>query len=408
MALQMRWVGEEEAERVAQTRLLCYGHAANQLERFRESVGGDARARGGDYLIAERDGEPVGTATSQSMTMWVRGGAVSCQGVAWVGTAKTHRRRNSDGQGVATQVMRETLRMARERGQTVSALMPFRASFYEHSGYGLVERRNEWTVPLSLFPHGDTEGVRGFEPADLAGLIDCRQRAVRRGQCDIERDEAGWAWMLKRAEDGLLFVDRPAPGSPVRGFIAVHHQHVNGKDLLRVNEMAADDAAGLMRQLHFLASLRDQYASALLTLPVDCPLNWLLKESQVPHRPVNHAHAEWRTHTRMQVRVLDHAKLLGAMRLPTELEGRAEVEIVECEGQPTRLSIELSGGRAQAGPPRASHGFACPDRVWAAVVCGDLPATRALGLGLAGGDEPSARLLDAFGVGPTPFCNEYF
>src|ERR1700686_4086031 len=107
MGLQMRWVGEEEAERVAQTRLLCYGHASNQTERFRESVRGDARARGGYYLVAERDGELVGTATSLSMKMWARGAALPCQGVSWVGTIKSHRRRSSDGEGVATRIMRD-------------------------------------------------------------------------------------------------------------------------------------------------------------------------------------------------------------------------------------------------------------------------------------------------------------
>lgn len=408
MALQMRWVGEDEAERVAQTRLLCYGHGSNQIERFREGPRTDARARGGDYLLAEQDGEAVGTATSLSMKMWVRGAAVPCQGVAWVGTIKTQRRRSSNEEGVATQIMRETLRVARERGQVVSALMPFRASFYEHFGYGLVERRNEWTVPLSLLPRGDTDGMRAFKPDDLPELMKQRQRAVERGQCDIERHEAGWAWVLKRIEGGFIFVDRLGPESGVRGFVALEHQQVNGKDVLRVYEMLTDDTAALMRQLHFLASLKDQYAATVLTLPVDVPLNWLLRETQVPHRLVNHPHAECRTHTRMQVRVLDHRRFIEALHLPGHVKGRVDVQILECEGHATRLSIELSEGRAQVRPSQSTAGFTCPDRVWAAVVCGDLTATAALRLAMATGEEASAHLLGAFCAGPAPFCNEYF
>ena len=45
-------------------------------------------------------------------------------------------------------------------------------------------------------------------------------------------------------------------------------------------------------------------------VPADLPLNWLLKERQVPHRLVNHPTAEIRPYTRMQARVLDHARLI--------------------------------------------------------------------------------------------------
>ena len=47
--------------------------------------------------------------------------------------------------------------------------MPFRASFYEHFGYGLAELRHEWTVPLSIFPTGDFAGFRFAEQSDFSG-----------------------------------------------------------------------------------------------------------------------------------------------------------------------------------------------------------------------------------------------
>ena len=37
--------------------------------------------------------------------------------------------------------------------------MPFRVSFYEHFGYGLVEQRDNWTVPISILPAGEFEGI---------------------------------------------------------------------------------------------------------------------------------------------------------------------------------------------------------------------------------------------------------
>ena len=60
-----------------------------EIERLMHSEK-DARAKPGDFLIAERNGLDVGTSTSLSLKMCIRGGCVPCQGVAYVGTVKTH------------------------------------------------------------------------------------------------------------------------------------------------------------------------------------------------------------------------------------------------------------------------------------------------------------------------------
>lgn len=411
MSLQLRWIGEADLDRVARTRMLCYSHAGRDLERIRAALRDNPRPKPGDFLLAERDGEAVGTSTSLSMTMWVRGGPVPCQGVAWVGTVKTHRRRTSGADGVATQLMRETLRVARERGQAVSALMPFRASFYEHFGYGLIERRCEWTTPLTVLPHGDFEGIDFYLDADLPELVKFRQRVAEQGQCDIERPEDAWRqWLKAGNESGFVVVDRVRPDGPVHGYLSVEHERVGTKDVLRAMQMIYEDEAALRRQLHFLASLRDQYHSAVMSLPAELQLDRLLRETQLPHRPVNHAHAEARLDTRMQVRVLDHKAFLEAMRLPTTGQrGRAVVSVRESEGRESRFAVELSDGRFIVTPSNASAEFTCPDAVWAAVASGDLPATRAAQLGLATTEEPAAlHVLDALAAGPPPYCHEYF
>src|SRR4051812_17259629 len=127
MPLKMVWADEAQLDAVALTRVRCYAPAARELERFREGLGSDRRGKVGDYLLAQQsDGRFVGTATSLSMRMWVRGGAVPCQGVAFVGTIKTARRtggKSGGEKGVASQLMFETLNRARERGEVVSALM---------------------------------------------------------------------------------------------------------------------------------------------------------------------------------------------------------------------------------------------------------------------------------------------
>lgn len=410
MPLQMRWTGHTDADldRVAETRMRCYAPAAKDLPRYLTGIRADPRAKAGDFLLAEDNGQPVGTSTAMDFRMWVRGSAVPCQGVAFVGTVRTHRRRTTSAEpGVASQLMHETLRHARDRGQVLSALMPFRASYYERFGYGVVERRHEWTVPLAILPHGDFDSLRYATPADRPAIAAAHQRSVERGQCDIERSEARWTHFLSDTPEGFEIVDATPDGS-VRGHLTFQQYQADGKDVLRITSHFTDDTAAFRRQLHFLASLRDQYTAVTLRLPADIPLNWLLKERQLPHRLVNHPFAECKPITRMQVRVLNHAKLIEAMHLPTDMSGKASVAVKETEGHVSQFQIDLSDGRATVKPATALD-ITCDDRTWAALVLGDLPAHTAARSGLIEVNNPNAlSVLNAFSVGRVPFCEEYF
>jgi predicted acetyltransferase len=414
MSLNLRWVDESEYDRVAEARMYCYGSAAGEREQFKESFSLNRKLIPGDILLAERGGRTVGTATNLDMRMWVRGGAVSCQGVAWVGTVKTSRRGSTVNKepGVATRVMNETLRLARERGHVVSALMPFRGSFYEHFGYGVMERRCAWTVPISIFPSGTSQGLRFFEQADLPELVACRQRVAESGQCDIERPASMFSWYVEAwGKQAMIVVDRPDDSGPVRGWMTLQHVHEDDDtDTTRVVEAGYEDLAALKRQLSFLGSLRDQYTRAVITLPADLQLNRLLREPQLTHRDNrNHPTPECRPYTRMSLRVLDHKRFIEAMRLPNDVRGEVGVTIHETEGHASRLWIEMIDGRASVTTTQGDAHFECRDTTWAAVVTGDLSATEAVRLGLARAEDASkTALLDAFARGPLPFTHEYF
>jgi predicted acetyltransferase len=412
MSLKLRWVGADERDRVGEVRALCYGRAKAQVADFVKRIA-EPDTRPGDWLLAERDGQAIGTATAVQQPMWVRGGAVLCQCVAYVGTVRTARRRIGGEPGVGTALMREVLRRGRETGIVVSALMPFRASYYDHFGYGVMERRAEWTIPLSILPQGDFPTVRLYEPQDRAQLEQCRQRIAQRGQADIERSSATWDRYLRSAdEDGFLFIDRHGEG-PVRGWMAIEHvaSHPHGPDTVRCEfDTGYEDLVTLKGFLALLGSLRDQYSSARIQLPSDLPLHLLLDETQMTHRSArNHPTAEMRPFTRMQCRVLDHAKLIEAMKLPEESAGRCIVAIRETEGAISRLAVELESGRAHASPSDASPDVEMTDRIWAMIALGDVSASRAAELGLISvTNRTPLGVLDALSVGPAPYCREYF
>src|SRR4051812_35643674 len=131
MSLSLQWMTKDiGAEIVGRTRALSYASTTKEIEPYQQRLASDARIVADDLLLARHDDAAVGTATSYSMNMWIRGQSLPIQGVAGVGTIKPHRR--SDG--VASKLMHEMLRKARERNQVLSALLPFRASYYDHFG----------------------------------------------------------------------------------------------------------------------------------------------------------------------------------------------------------------------------------------------------------------------------------
>lgn len=416
MSPTFRWVGEDELDRVAECRVRCYAPAAKELTRYQELIREDRRAVPGDFLLAERDGRAVGTTTSLSMNMWVRGAKMPCQGVAWVGTVRSARRGgafgDANGSGIASQLMFKTLDKARERGQVVSALMPFRVSFYEHFGYGIVERRAEWTIPSAALPSGSCAGLRYMDPDDLEPVIHLRQRVTEHGRCDIETVPAEWTRRRRQGEGGFEFVDRADDTGAARGFMFLNEHDVGGRRYVRVVANEFEDTNALLRQLRMLGSLKDQFGGATMTLPVDVPLNYLLREAQVPHRPVEHAAPGLVVYTRMQMRVLDHERFFEGQSLPTEVRhvsGRATIAVRETEGTTSKFRLEIEGGKLRAAKTDATPDVECTDVRWASIASGDLRGSTAARMGLIDVKRDGALdVLDALGAGAAPWCNEYF
>lgn len=438
MSLSLRWVDDSELPRVIEARQRSFGFAARDFDRYGDDLLNDQRRQGADYLLAERDGRVVGTTTGLPLTMWVRGARLGCQGVAYVGTLRTERRRGGGAagsagsagsagaeRGIASQLMDATVRKARERRQPVSALMPFRASFYEHFGYGLVETRCEWNVPTGLLPAGDFAGYRFMEEADVPRVLELCHADARAGRCDIETHPSAFTTNRKWLEDGLCFVDEAEPDGPLRGWCFARATTRSDRRVNDVVEWAVDSPASLLRLLHWASSQKDQFPWTRLTLPAHVPLNWLLRERHLVSHAVEHATAELRAHSRMMLRVIDHVAFFKDQRLPAPhgaaphdaaphgaaatVGGAVTVAVHETEGEVSKFRLEVGDGRLDAAPSQASADVECRDVVWAAVAAGELRASDAARFGLLDVRRPDLLpLLDALAEGPRPFCKEYF
>jgi predicted acetyltransferase len=218
-----------------------------------------------------------------------------------------------------------------------------------------------------------------------------------------------WPYVRKFSENNFEIVDRPDPKGPVRGWMTIKDQVKDGKRNVYVDDLVFDSIDAFREQLKFLGGLRDQYSAAIITLPTDLPLNLLLRETQVPHRIVEHATPMSKLYSRMQVRVLDHVRFFEKLKLPARSRGAVTVAIRETEGHVARLKIEMDAGRVVAKSSEASADIECRDIEWAILACGAVPATTLAKLGLITVNKPAAlEVLDELSVGPAPFCGEYF
>jgi predicted acetyltransferase len=308
--------------------------------------------------------------------------------------------------------MSHLLKIGRDRQQVVSALMPFRASFYEHFGYGLAERRAVWTIPMDCLPRStqreDGGGFRYATAADLPALLQCGLHSTRAGRCDLEKTRESWQADQLRWDQGFMIVDAAADGA-IASFMLLGDVQEEGVRIANLIEQGADSLEAFARQLCLLGTLRDQYSAVRVAAPADLPLNRMLRHNQLPHRAVSHPAPKVELQTRMQIRVLDHRRLIESLRLPEGFRGGATIAVSESEGHQSRFRVEIENGRCGFAESAATVGATLKDSVWASVVSGELAAERAAALGLIEIAEPRALdVLSALSDGPVPFCNEYF
>ncbi|MEM6560778.1 MAG: GNAT family N-acetyltransferase [Planctomycetota bacterium] len=403
MPLELRWVGQEAADQIATIRARAYRNGPDDrdamLRRF--DVG---RQNDGDICLAHLDGQPVATATALSMDMHVRGKRLPAQGVAWVGTDKTHRR---SGDGAATKVMHAVLDKARERGQVVSALMPFRASFYEHFGYGTAERRHRWRVPTAILPRGDFAGMRYTTDDDRPALLDLRNREAAGGQCDCDFGEPGFDYWWAQTGNHFRFADFADDGR-CRSTTLLEVHGAKAPSNLVLDQHHWEDDAALLRQLHWLATMRDQHGNVELHLPTDVRIDLLLRERQLPHRPVIHDVALCKAYTRMQIRALDHVGFCDGLATTSTATGTVTVAVAEPEGDTSTFTLDIANGHIAAKPSDATPTATLTAANWAMLASGCESATTLHRHALLEADDTAATLLDALSTGRAPFCNDYF
>ncbi len=206
-----------------------------------------------DCWVAEFDGRLAGALRTYRLTTHLWGRELPTMGLAGVAVAPDFRRR-----GIGRRMCTQALHMAKERGDALSALFPFRTSFYRELGYvlgGELHRYRFQPAELAMYPGWDRVERAPDTGRDEARAVYARVAATSNGL--IARTERMWSFLDKIGT--YLYIHRNPRGT-TSGYVVVRGRGgAPERSRLRVLELVAEDREAYLGLLGWLSVQRDQW-----------------------------------------------------------------------------------------------------------------------------------------------------
>jgi predicted acetyltransferase len=230
-------------------------------------------------LVGELGGRIVAACQLHPMQQWIGGEAFAMCGIGSVGISPVHRRRHY-GAALVT----EALRIARERGDIVSALYPFRSTFYRNLGWGQADEAQQFHIEPQLLPDSP-ERVR----VELLETDDARADALslygewcRTQTGQLERNASLWSRICEE-RDQVLAGYRNEDGRLEGYALALYRTEVGSATrFLEVDELVWTTPAARRGLYGWLGSMGDQWRGVVLrALPSHRLADWI-SEPRLP------------------------------------------------------------------------------------------------------------------------------
>jgi predicted acetyltransferase len=335
-------------------------------------------------IVAHADGALAGACKLYHMTQYLAGAALPMMGLAAVAIAPWARRR-----GHGSELCRLALRRARERGDVLSVLYPFRPSFYHALGWGMVGELHSYVFqPESLTTTREHHRVRLAEPEDEPAIAVCYDRVARASNGLIVRDERVWRMHFDApATNTFVYED-----GPVSGYARVRYGRSRSPERrpLFVDELIADPDAAYTSLLGWLSRQRELWRRIHYDASPDEHFAHRLSDPRQPG--FRGARRLWAPTARVirgpMLRVLDLAAALERRREwgdAPALSLTVEVRDPELPENETPLVLEHADGAVHSAPGRATTGnlLRTDAPTFAQIYAGELSVRAAAGLGVA-------------------------
>jgi predicted acetyltransferase len=383
-AIRYRPARRTDVETLAELGSRTYRVAS--VEKRREFYTDHPRFTLRDVRVVELEGQIVASLVLYPLQAWVRGQKLPLAGVGSVAVSPEHRRR-----GVGEAAMRAALRELRQRGSHLSALYPFRNSYYRKLGYGTFEHVHVLAVAAANLPLADeSRRVRRMMLPDRLAIEALYERVAPQGHFALVRSPEWWARRLWTYPGDWVVYEGRRRGQ-IEGYLYYEVENSRGPFRLAVtlNEFVAATPEAHVGLVGHLATLRDQVEEIHVAAPADHAWTSLLRSAQNlrPGAEIGPFNDTGGIATGAMLRVLD---VKGALEtLPIAPGARGEL-ILEVDDPVLSQNARAYGVTAREGrlrvrpePSRRLPRLATPVDVLAQLLAGALSPARAAETGLA-------------------------
>lgn len=193
--------------------------------------------------VVSVDGRVVSCLTVLPMQIYIAVAKVPMGGIGQVATLEQERNK-----GYASALMRDTLRLLRQRGLCTSALFPFSFRYYRKFGYELAGNHcHFWSRPGNIPAFREREHCRPIRiDSDLKLITQLYERHCQIRSCGLVRSPARWVQLLNgNGKHGVIYERGEARGYLIYSDEIDYH----GLRVFRVQELVAngpESARGLV------------------------------------------------------------------------------------------------------------------------------------------------------------------
>lgn len=259
----------DELKAVARLRVVGFG---GEEEQVLAGLKNNPRYNYSHILVAEYEGELIGSATVFPAEMWLSGVPIKIAAVAGVTVLPEFRRR-----GVAGKMMEFSIVRMFAEGRAMSALFPFSHKYYRRFGYDTINDVHAYRInPNNLTVFVEGHKVRPFEPDDLPMM-----RVMYKGQLTwhngwFTRTNVWWDRILKRWPQVMVFDN----DGMIEGYYFYEIKtSTRGERVMHIREFFAAENAAYRGLIGYLAAQNEADVIEYLA-PPDTPLRHALRQPQ--------------------------------------------------------------------------------------------------------------------------------
>lgn len=396
MTLSFRSACAEDLDRLIAIHAAAYPDERSHDARVRNFIANPLGTLE-DLWVAEERGILVGHAFLYRLCAWFGGAPVSVGGIASLGVAPESRR-----SGIATRLVAHLHGAARDRGDALTVLYPFRQGFYGRLGYAATSPYRRLQFAPSAIPWRPELKPRAAAGPDRVAMVAAWEAAGRARTGTLVRTGRVWDARLADERSTWLVVEGERG---VEGYVAwtVEQMQPRGEPVLVVHEMAAHTDRAARSLWAAIGAQRDQVVEVRADVPEDDPIDRAFADgdrSNARGGPFRHAIGELALGP--VLRIVDVERALSARGWRGS--GKAIFET----GEGT-VELRVSEGVASVSPTRAEPDLRLDRTALGAVAFGGLRPSHAARLGwLTARDEPTLALVDALLGLPPYFSSERF